>query len=130
MALCIIAVATSALSIGGFGFLPLFLCENDEFLMWQEIYQHNNSVIERNQEALIVVYGNIYNIKSLISTHTNVERGVMEYLGKDASRMFLRAPPSDLLEHCIDIENISEHLSNSDCDIFTALDKLVETPCQ
>ena len=129
VALCLIAVAVSALLVGGFGFLPLFLCEDDEFLTWRDIYQHNNGVLKWHREALTVIHGNIYNVKPLISAHTGGARGVMEYLGKDASRMFPRAPPSDLPEHCLDIEKVSEDLYQSDCDGFTALDELVGTPC-
>ena len=47
-------------------------------------------------EEWVVVHGSIYDVKDLINRHPGGVDGIVDFLGKDASKVFPRAPPVTL----------------------------------
>jgi hypothetical protein len=46
----------------------------------------------------VIVHGVIYDVDNLINRHPGGVKGIIDYLGKDASRVFPRLPPVYLPE--------------------------------
>jgi hypothetical protein len=86
VALFLIMVSCSVFFVGVFGFVPLLLCEEDLIFSIEDIWLQTG-------ESWVVVHGIIYDVNDLINRHPGGVKGIVDYLGKDASRVFPRLPP-------------------------------------
>ena len=87
----------------------------------------------------MVVHVKIYDVKNLINRHPGGVKGVVDYLGKDASKVFPRAAPVTLPQMCLDmgkveayklnIESPTNNFTNPTCQSFTELDELLGITC-
>ena len=81
--ICAIAVFVSAIFVGLFGFVPLFFCTETSTYTFQDIWA-------KDREAWTVIHGTIYDMKDYVSIHPGGSGGIVDWLGKDSSRMFPR----------------------------------------
>lgn len=125
VAIFFIMIFVSAIFVGGFGFAPLLICEEETIYTWEDIWS-------QNKEAWVVVHGNIYDMENLIHKHPGGIDGILRYLGKDASKLFPRAPPATLPHSCLNLDKIIGTPLNDTtpvCDDFTKEDILSGLPC-
>jgi chitin synthase len=132
VALFVIMVSCSVFFVGVFGFVPLLLCKEDTIFSLQDIWLQSG-------ENWVVVHGLIYDVKDLINRHPGGVDGVVMFLGKDASKVFPRAPPVALPQKCLDMIKVEEYGLNIDtptnnftnpvCHDFTDLDVLLGITC-
>ena len=81
--ICAIAIFVSAIFVGLFGFVPLFFCTETSTYTFQDIWA-------KDREAWTVIHGTIYDMKEYVSIHPGGSGGIVDWLGKDSSRMFPR----------------------------------------
>ena len=81
--ICAIAVFVSAIFVGLFGFVPLFFCTETSTYTFQDIWA-------KDREAWTVIHGTIYDMKEYVSIHPGGSGGIVDWLGKDSSKMFPR----------------------------------------
>ena len=132
VALFLIMVSCSVFFVGVFGFVPLLLCKEDTVFSMQDIWLQTN-------ENWVVVFGTIYDVKDLIYRHPGGVDGIVDFLGKDASKVFPRAPPVTLPQKCLDMEKVEAYnlnvespdnnFTNPTCASFTDLDVLLGITC-
>ena len=79
--ICAIAVFFSAVFVGLFGFVPLFFCTETSTYTFQDIWA-------KDREAWTVIHGTIYDMKEYVSIHPGGSDGIVDWLGKDSSKMF------------------------------------------
>ena len=91
VALFIIMVSCSVFFVGAFGFVPLLLCKEDTIFSLQDVWLQIG-------QSWVIVHGVIYDVDNLINRHPGGVKGIIDYLGKDASRVFPRLPPVYLPE--------------------------------
>lgn len=132
VALFVIMVSCSVFFVGVFGFVPLLLCKEDTIFSMQDIWLQTS-------KEWVVVHGVIYDVKDLIYRHPGGIDGIVKFLGKDASKVFPRAPPVALPQKCLDMEKVemynlnvetpSNNFTNPACTQFTDMDMLLGTTC-
>ncbi|KAL9180636.1 hypothetical protein ACHAXT_011089 [Thalassiosira profunda] len=132
VALFVIMVSCSVFFVGVFGFVPLLLCKEDTIFSMQDIWLQTG-------ESWVVVHGVIYDVKDLIYRHPGGVDGIVDFLGKDASKVFPRAPPVTLPQKCLDMEKVDSfglnvegpenNFTNPTCDSFSDLDVLLGITC-
>lgn len=125
IAICFIMLGTSALFVGGFGVLPLIICEEETIYTWEDIWAQNN-------EAWTVIHGTIYDMENLIHKHPGGIDNILAFLGKDASKLFPRPAPATLPPACLNPEKFKDHTRNStipECTHFTKEDVLAGLTC-
>ncbi|KAL7461885.1 hypothetical protein ACHAXS_002293, partial [Conticribra weissflogii] len=132
VALFLIMVSCSVFFVGVFGFVPLLLCKEDIVFSMQDIWLQTG-------ENWVVVHGTIYDVKDLVYRHPGGVDGIVDFLGKDASKVFPRAPPVTLPEKCLDMEKVEAYqlnvyapdnnFTNPTCQSFTELDILLGITC-
>jgi len=132
VALFVIMVSCSVFFVGVFGFVPLLLCKEDTIFSMQDIWLQSG-------ENWVVVHGSIYDVKDLIYRHPGGVDGIVDFLGKDASKVFPRAPPVTLPQKCLDMEKVDSYslnvegpennFTNPTCAEFTDLDVLLGITC-
>ena len=132
VALFVTMVSCSTFFVGVFGFVPLLLCKEDTIFSMGDIWLQTG-------ENWVVVHGIIYDVKDLIYKHPGGVKGIVDYLGKDGSKVFPRAPPVTLPEKCLDMEkvvgyNLAEYnpennFTNPTCASFSDLDILLGVTC-
>ncbi|KAL3791133.1 hypothetical protein HJC23_000553 [Cyclotella cryptica] len=132
VALFLIMVSCSVFFVGVFGFVPLLLCKEDTVFAMSDIWLQTG-------ENWLVVYGTIYDVKDLIYKHPGGVDGIVDFLGKDASKVFPRAPPVTLPQKCLDmakieayglnVEGPENNFTNPTCAEFTDLDVLLGITC-
>jgi len=132
VALFLIMVSCSVFFVGAFGFVPLLLCKEDTIFSMQDVWLQNG-------ESWIAVHGTIYDVGDLIEKHPGGSKGIVDYLGKDASKVFPRAAPVTLPDKCLDVAKIeayklnvyspSNNFTNPTCQSFTDLDVLLGITC-
>ena len=132
VALFVTMVSCSTFFVGVFGFVPLLLCKEDKIFSMGDIWLQTG-------ENWVVVHGVIYDVKDLIYKHPGGVKGIVDYLGKDGSKVFPRAPPVTLPEKCLDMEkvlgyNLGEYspennFTNPTCASFSELDVLLGITC-
>ena len=132
VALFVIMVSCSVFFVGVFGFVPLLLCKEDTIFSMQDIWLQTG-------ESWVVVHGTIYDVKDLIYRHPGGVKGIVDYLGKDGSKVFPRAPPVTLPQMCLDMEKVSafnldvytpeNNFTNPTCQSFSELDVLLGVTC-
>jgi len=132
VALFLIMVSCSVFFVGVFGFVPLLLCKEDTIFSIQDVWLHTG-------ENWVVVHGIIYDVKDLIYRHPGGVKGIVDYLGKDASKVFPRAPPVTLPQKCLDMEKVQAYnldvytpdnnFTNPSCASFSDLDVLLGITC-
>ena len=132
VALFLIMISCSVFFVGVFGFVPLLLCKEDTIFSMQDIWLQTG-------ESWVVVHGQIYDVKDLINRHPGGVKGIVDYLGKDASKVFPRAAPMTLPEKCLDmnkveafklnVETPTNNFTNPTCQSFTELDELLGITC-
>ena len=127
IAICVVATAVSGLCVGGFGFLPLFLCKEDRLFTWQDIHNQNDGVLTMHREAWTVIHGTIYDVKPYIEKHSGGSQAIVDYLGRDASKLFPRTPGAELPAYCLNPDRPAP--TNPTCHGFTDLDELLGVPC-
>jgi len=125
-------VSCSVFFVGVFGFVPLLLCKEDTVFSLKDIWLQTN-------EAWIVVHGSIYDVKDLIYRHPGGVDGIVDFLGKDASKIFPRAPPVTLPQKCLDMEKVEaydlnvpdadNYFTNPTCEGFSEMDELLGIEC-
>eukprot|EP00970_Alexandrium_tamarense_P017272 scaffold8975_cov173-Alexandrium_tamarense.AAC.1 len=111
VALFVIMVSCSVFFVGVFGFVPLLLCKEDEIFSMQDIWLQSG-------ENWVVVHGRIYDVKDLIYRHPGGVDGIVDFLGKDASKVFPRSPPIALPRKCLDMEKVDAYNAT---DLYEAL---------
>mmetsp|Transcript_20206 Transcript_20206/g.38806 ORF Transcript_20206/g.38806 Transcript_20206/m.38806 type:complete len:1076 (+) Transcript_20206:134-3361(+) len=132
VALFLIMASCSIFFVGVFGFVPLLLCKEDTVFSMQDIWLQTG-------ENWLVVYGVIYDVKDLIYRHPGGVKGIVDFLGKDASKVFPRAPPVMLPQKCLDMEKVEAYnlnvegpennFTNPTCASFSDLDVLLGITC-
>jgi len=132
VALFIMMVSCSVFFVGVFGFVPLMLCKEDTIFSMQDIWLQSG-------QNWVVVHGVIYDVKDLIYRHPGGVDGIIDFLGKDASKVFPRAPPVTLPQKCLDMEKIEmynlnvetpyNNFTNPTCASFSDLDILLGITC-
>eukprot|EP00984_Skeletonema_dohrnii_P018612 scaffold8722_cov105-Skeletonema_dohrnii-CCMP3373.AAC.2 len=132
VALFLIMVFCSVFFVGVFGFVPLLLCKEDTIFSMQDIWLQTG-------ENWVVVHGTVYDVKDLINRHPGGVKGIVDYLGKDASKVFPRSAPVTLPEKCLDMEKVEAYklnvespvnnFTNPTCQSFTELDELLGITC-
>jgi chitin synthase len=132
VALFLIMISCSVFFVGVFGFVPLLLCKEDTIFSMQDIWLQSG-------QSWVVVHGQIYDVKDLINRHPGGVKGIVDYLGKDASKVFPRAAPMTLPEQCLDmnkveafklnVESPTNNFTNPTCQSFTELDELLGITC-
>jgi len=132
VALFIIMVSCSVFFVGVFGFVPLLLCKEDEIFSMQDIWLQTG-------QNWVVVHGIIYDVKDLIYRHPGGIDGIVDFLGKDASKVFPRAPPVQLPQKCLDMQKVEDYslnvegpennFTNPTCASFSDLDVLLGITC-
>ncbi len=132
VALFLIMISCSVFFVGAFGFVPLLLCKEDTIFSMQDVWLQNG-------ESWVTVHGTIYDVKDLIEKHPGGSKGIVDYLGKDASKIFPRAAPVTLPDKCLDVAKIEAYklnvytpennFTNPTCQSFTDLDKLLGITC-
>jgi chitin synthase len=132
VALFLIMVSCSVFFVGVFGFVPLLLCKEDTVFAMQDIWLQTG-------ENWLVVHGTIYDVKDLIYRHPGGVDGIVDFLGKDASKVFPRAPPVTLPQKCLDMEKVeafnlnvetpTNNFTNPTCASFSDLDILLGITC-
>lgn len=122
VAIFFVMIFTSAFFVGGFGFAPLIICEEETIYTWEDIWQ-------QQKEAWTVVHGVIYDMENFIHKHPGGIDGVLQYLGQDASKMFPRAPPAMLPEHCLNLDKIQLNDTAPICRDLSEEDILAGLPC-
>ncbi|KAL7542367.1 hypothetical protein ACHAXR_011719 [Thalassiosira sp. AJA248-18] len=132
VALFVIMVSCSVFFVGVFGFVPLLLCKEDTIFSMQDIWLQTG-------ENWVVVHGTIYDVKDLIYRHPGGVDGIVDFLGKDASKVFPRAPPVTLPQKCLDMEKVETYnlnvegpennFTNPTCASFSDLDVLLGITC-
>ncbi|KAL7521540.1 hypothetical protein ACHAWX_006221 [Stephanocyclus meneghinianus] len=132
VALFLIMVSCSIFFVGVFGFVPLLLCKEDLIFSIQDVWLQTG-------ENWVIVHGTIYDVKDLIYKHPGGVDGIVDFLGKDASKIFPRAPPVTLPEKCLDMQKIEAYqlnvyspdnnFTNPTCASFTELDVLLGITC-
>eukprot|EP00584_Thalassiosira_punctigera_P006391 CAMPEP_0172531652 /NCGR_PEP_ID=MMETSP1067-20121228/4967_1 /TAXON_ID=265564 ORGANISM="Thalassiosira punctigera, Strain Tpunct2005C2" /NCGR_SAMPLE_ID=MMETSP1067 /ASSEMBLY_ACC=CAM_ASM_000444 /LENGTH=1075 /DNA_ID=CAMNT_0013316051 /DNA_START=36 /DNA_END=3264 /DNA_ORIENTATION=- len=132
VALFIIMVSCSVFFVGVFGFVPLLLCKEDTIFSMSDIWLQTG-------ENWVVVHGIIYDVKDLIYRHPGGVDGIVDFLGKDASKVFPRAPPVTLPQKCLDMQKVEEYklnvagpennFTNPTCASFSELDVLLGITC-
>eukprot|EP00571_Detonula_confervacea_P011234 CAMPEP_0172298518 /NCGR_PEP_ID=MMETSP1058-20130122/1136_1 /TAXON_ID=83371 /ORGANISM="Detonula confervacea, Strain CCMP 353" /LENGTH=1053 /DNA_ID=CAMNT_0013007795 /DNA_START=41 /DNA_END=3202 /DNA_ORIENTATION=- len=132
VALFVLMVSCSVFFVGVFGFVPLLLCKEDTIFSMQDIWLQSS-------ENWVVVHGVIYDVKDLIYRHPGGVDGIVDFLGKDASKVFPRAPPVALPQKCLDMEKVESYnlnvegpynnFTNPTCASFTDLDELLGITC-
>ncbi|KAL3767888.1 hypothetical protein ACHAW5_010131 [Stephanodiscus triporus] len=132
VALFIIMISCSVFFVGVFGFVPLLLCKEDTIFSLQDIWLQTG-------ENWVIVHGVIYDVKDLINRHPGGVDGIVMFLGKDASKVFPRAPPVALPQKCLDmvkvesfglnIDSPENNFTNPVCHDFTDLDVLLGITC-
>ncbi|KAL7536573.1 hypothetical protein ACHAXR_007251 [Thalassiosira sp. AJA248-18] len=132
VALFVIMVSCSVFFVGVFGFVPLLLCKEDTIFSMQDIWLQTG-------ENWVVVHGVIYDVKDLIYRHPGGVKGIIDFLGKDGSKVFPRAPPVTLPPKCLDTEKVDAYnldvyspdnnFTNPTCASFSDLDVLLGITC-
>eukprot|EP00984_Skeletonema_dohrnii_P020002 scaffold9677_cov121-Skeletonema_dohrnii-CCMP3373.AAC.13 len=132
VALFLIMISCSVFFVGAFGFVPLLLCKEDTIFSMQDVWLQNG-------ESWVVVHGTIYDVEDLIEKHPGGSKGIVDYLGKDASKVFPRAAPVTLPDKCLDVAKIEAYklnvyapdnnFTNPTCQSFTDLDILLGITC-
>ena len=132
VALFLIMVSCSVFFVGVFGFVPLLLCNEEVVFGIQDIWAQTG-------ENWVIVHGVIYDVKDLIYKHPGGVDGIVDFLGKDASKVFPRAPPATLPEKCLDMQKVEafqlnvynpeNNFTNPTCASFTELDQLLGITC-
>ncbi len=132
VALFVIMVSCSVFFVGVFGFVPLLLCKEDTIFSMQDVWLQSG-------ENWVVVHGIIYDVKDLIYRHPGGVKGIVNFLGKDASKLFPRAPAVTLPQKCLDMEKVSafdlniytpdNNFTNPSCQSFSDLDVLLGITC-
>lgn len=124
IAILYVVFFTSAFFVGGFGFAPLMICEEETIYTWEDIWQ-------QSKEAWVVVHGGIYDMEDLVHKHPGGIDGILQYLGRDASKLFPRAPPATLSEDCLNMNKIVTPINSTTpvCSDFTEEDILSGFPC-
>ncbi|KAL7491572.1 hypothetical protein ACHAWT_000956, partial [Skeletonema menzelii] len=132
VALFLIMISCSVFFVGAFGFVPLLLCKEDTIFSMQDVWLQNG-------ESWVAVHGIIYDVKDLIEKHPGGSKGIVDYLGKDASKLFPRAAPVTLPDKCLDLAKIEAYklnvytpennFTNPTCQSFTDLDVLLGITC-
>jgi len=132
VALFVIMCSCSIFFVGVFGFVPLLLCKEDTVFSFSDIWLQTG-------QSWLVVHGIIYDVKDLIYRHPGGVDGIVDYLGKDASKVFPRAPPVMLPQKCLDMQKIEAYnmnvegpennFTNPTCASFSDLDVLLGITC-
>ena len=122
VALCVCAVLVSAFFVGFFGFVPLFFCSETDTYSFRDIWS-------KDREAWTVIHGTIYDMKEYMNIHPGGSEGIVDWLGKDSSKMFPRIPPADLPNKCLNTDKDMDNFSQMQCVDMTELDKLLQLPC-
>ena len=132
VALFLIMVSSSVFFVGVFGFVPLILCKEDTIFSMNDIWLQTG-------QNWVVVHGVIYDVKDLIYRHPGGIDGVVVFLGKDASKVFPRAPPVTLPQKCLDMEKVEafslniqgpeNNFTNPTCSSLNDLDVLLGITC-
>eukprot|EP00580_Thalassiosira_gravida_P015401 CAMPEP_0201665904 /NCGR_PEP_ID=MMETSP0494-20130426/6900_1 /ASSEMBLY_ACC=CAM_ASM_000839 /TAXON_ID=420259 /ORGANISM="Thalassiosira gravida, Strain GMp14c1" /LENGTH=1070 /DNA_ID=CAMNT_0048144943 /DNA_START=115 /DNA_END=3327 /DNA_ORIENTATION=+ len=132
VALFLIMVSCSIFFVGVFGFVPLLLCKEDTVFSMADIWLQTG-------QNWVVVHGVIYDVKDLIYRHPGGVDGIVDFLGKDASKVFPRAPPVTLPQKCLDMEKVesfdlnvegpANNFTNPTCASFSDLDILLGITC-
>eukprot|EP00956_Cyclotella_meneghiniana_P008092 scaffold10780_cov78-Cyclotella_meneghiniana.AAC.1 len=132
VALFLIMVSCSVFFVGVFGFVPLLLCSEETVYSIQDVWLQTG-------ENWVIVHGTIYDVKDLIYKHPGGVDGIVDFLGKDASKVFPRAPPATLPEKCLDMQKVDafqlnvyspeNNFTNPTCASFTELDQLLGITC-
>jgi chitin synthase len=125
-------VSCSVFFVGVFGFVPLLLCNEETVYSIQDVWLQTG-------ENWVVVHGTIYDVKDLIYKHPGGVDGIVDFLGKDASKVFPRAPPATLPEKCLDMQKVEAYqlnvyspennFTNPTCSSFSELDQLLGITC-
>lgn len=124
IAICVIVLLTSALVVGTFGFLPLFICPDEPIYTYQDVWERNNA-------AWSAIHGAWYDMDAFISHHPGGERSILPFLGRDASRVFPRLPKELLPHSCLNAERVPSNATVSQpiCQDLTKADLLSGIPC-
>ena len=122
VALCIVVFWVSALLVGLFGFVPLFFCTETDTYTFQDIWA-------KDREAWTVIHGTIYDMKDYMNIHPGGSDSIVDWLGKDISKLFPRMPAASLPDKCINTDKDLENFSQYQCVDMTDLDKLLGLPC-
>lgn len=122
--ICMIAMLASAIVVGGIGFLPVYMCRGSDFYTEQEIWK-------QERKAWITVFGKIYDMKGYVDRHPGGRKGILDFLGNDASRLFPRLPPARLPVACLNTSKSEFLLENikPTCPLLTREDELKGVPC-
>ena len=118
---------------GVFGIVSRLLCKDDAVFSMTDVW------LRYPRENWVAVHGVIYDVKDLIDNHPGGAKGIFHYIGKDASRIFPRAPPVVLPEMCLDMEkvigyNLDEYTPENDftnptCASLSDLDIFLGVTC-
>lgn len=122
--LCLIMFLSSALVVGGIGFLPIYFCRNSDVYSKEEIWQQHG-------ESWIVMFGKIYDMKRYVDRHLGGRDGIIQFLGNDATKLFPRLPPVQLPNFCLNLKKGQYFTDNRDpvCTEFTDLDTVTNLRC-
>ena len=129
VATCVVMFLTSVVFVGGFGFVPLFFCKETTLYSWEDIWSQNSGVFSFHRDAWTVINGIIYDVEPFISKHSGGSQGIVQFLGKDASRLFPRLPASELPPYCLNPDKDKAAFDTTVCTDLSDLDELVGVPC-
>lgn len=115
---------SSAIVVGGIGFLPIYFCRNSGLYTKEDIWQQKG-------KAWVVIFGKVYDMKNFIDRHVGGREGVLQFLGNDATKLFPRIPAVQLPSLCLNLNKGQFFTDNSEpvCAEFTNLDIVTNLPC-
>ncbi|GAX11544.1 chitin synthase [Fistulifera solaris] len=122
--LCMLMFLSSAMVVGGIGFLPIYFCRNNGVYSKEDIWQQQG-------EAWITIFGMVYDMDTFIDSHVGGRDGILQFLGGDASKLFPRLPAARLPSFCLNFdkgEYFTQH-SSPNCTELTDLDIVTDVPC-
>ena len=98
-----------------------------------------DDVLAQSEVSWVVIHGAIYDVEDLIPRHPGGVDGIADFLGKDASKVFPRAPPVTLPQKCLDAEKVEAYnlnvegpendFTNPTCSELSELDVLLGITC-
>lgn len=115
---------SSAMVVGGIGFLPIYFCRNSGVYSKEDIWKQEG-------EAWITIFGKVYEMNKFIDFHVGGRDGVLQFLGSDASKLFPRLPAVQLPSFCLNLNKGEYFTQNSipTCTELTDVDIITDVPC-
>lgn len=115
---------SSAMVVGGIGFLPIYFCQNSGVYSKEDIWKQKGA-------AWVTIFGKVYDMNKFIDSHVGGRDGIRRFLGDDASTLFPRLPAVQLPSYCLNLDKGDYFTQNAipTCTELTGLDVATNVPC-